>query len=54
MIEPRTRLSESALMKMLCQSIDVIVYIKAFKVQEVVRVSGYDEDKSRPVLEQII
>ncbi|MBS7526547.1 CpaF family protein [Fusibacter paucivorans] len=54
MIEPRTRLSESVLMKMLCQSMDVIVYLKAFKVQEVVRVKGYDEEISQPVLEQII
>jgi pilus assembly protein CpaF len=54
MIEPRTRLSEGALMKMLCQSIDVIIYLKAFKIQNIVKVSGYDVEQSIPVLEQII
>lgn len=44
-------LSESTLMEMICRSIDVIIYVNTFRIEEITYVKGYDRALKEPRLE---
>jgi len=54
MIENRTRLSELTLLRMIVNSIDVIVYLNRFQISRIVEVCGFDDVKRTPILEDIL
>ena len=54
MIETRTRLSESTLLRMITNSIDIIVYIKTFKISRITEVCAFDDKKKMSILKDIL
>jgi len=54
MIETRTRLNESTLLRMVSNSIDIIVYLNTFKISRMTEVCGFDDQRQLPILRDMI
>lgn len=53
LIENETRIKQAQLMQMISRSVGYIIYIQAFKISEIMKVSHYDNDLSEYVTQSV-